>query len=132
VNARQGKEVVLEVYNEIGVLHQIAKLIAEKGVNIVAVHGSVDGRNAVIRMVTDDNLRAVDALRAHDYAPMEKDVVILEVLHKPGMLSALTGKLGEAGLDIHHIYAAAASGGSKCMVVLSCANNDQAVVKLNG
>jgi len=32
--AKQAKDIVLDVYNEIGVLHQVAKIVAEKGVNI--------------------------------------------------------------------------------------------------
>jgi hypothetical protein len=41
---------------------QPCKLIAEKGVNILAVHGTVEGENGIVRFVTNDNLQAVDGL----------------------------------------------------------------------
>jgi uncharacterized protein with ACT and thioredoxin-like domain len=52
----------VKVRNEIGVLNQMCKLIAEKGVNILAVHGTVEGENGIVRFVTNDNLQAVDGL----------------------------------------------------------------------
>lgn len=129
--ARQDKEIVLEVFNEIGVLHDLAKVVSEKGVNIVAVCGEVHGKNAVIRIITDDNLRASDALRAHDYAPMESDVVVTEIEHKPGMLVKLTDRLGRAGIDIGHIAVTGLIGQDKCLAVLSCSDNARALVVLN-
>ncbi len=129
--ARQDKEIVLEVFNEIGVLHDLSKIVSEKGVNLLAVCGEVHGKNAVIRMITDDNLRATDALKAHDYAPMEADVVVVEVEHKPGMLVKLTDRLGRAGVDIGHIAATGLIGQNKCLAVLSCSDNARAMVVLN-
>ena len=32
-------------------------------VNLVAVHGSVEGENSIMRLITTDNLRVSDALR---------------------------------------------------------------------
>ena len=76
LKARLGKEVVLRVENEVGVLDQIARTVAEKGVDIQAVSAWVEGSIAVVRLVTEDNRRVADALRSKNYDPREADVVL--------------------------------------------------------
>jgi hypothetical protein len=132
MKAKMGKEVIVRVLNEIGVLSQLARLIADKGINILAVSAWVEGADAVIRLVTNDNLRVVDALRERNYNPRENGVVLLEVGHKPGVLRHITEKLAARGIDLHHFYATAPDAQDNILVVFGSANNDQAIVLLNG
>jgi len=129
--AHQAKEIVVEVRNDVGVLHEMVRIIAEKGVNILAVEGTCEDQLAVIRMVTEDNLRAVDALRARNYQPQERNVVQVDLPHKPGMLRAMTEKLARDGIDINHLYASAGISEAKCMLVMSTSDNERAIVALN-
>ena len=129
--ARQGKQIVVEVFNEIGVLHDLSKVVAEKGVNILAVDADVHGENAVVRLVTDDNLRAADALRGARYAPREEPIVLAELEHKPGILECVTERLGKAGIDIRHLAVTSMVGQDKCLVMFSCSDNGHAAVVLN-
>lgn len=131
LKARPAKELVLKVRNEIGLLAGISKLIADKGINILAACAWVEGDNAGIRLLTADNLRVADALRAKNFSPREADVVLVETPHKPGLLKHLTEKLSQAGIDIHHLYASATAEQDKCLIVFACANNDRAIVLLN-
>jgi hypothetical protein len=129
--ARHIKEIVVEVRNDIGVLHEMTRIVADKGISIVALQGTVDEERAVIRMVTDDMLRTADALRARNYKPLETDAILAEVPHKAGMLRVMTEKLGKANIDIDLIYGSAGNEASHCMVVLSTSDNDRAIVELN-
>ena len=131
LKARISKEVVIRVHNEIGVLANLSKLIAEKGINILAASAWVNGAEGFVHLVTDDNLRVVDALRAKSYNPREQDVVLLESPHKPGLLRHVTERLAGAGIDIHHLYASAALDQDRCLIAFACADNDRAVVLLN-
>jgi hypothetical protein len=130
--ARQNKEIVLTVVNEIGVLNEIVKAVSEKGLSILAITASPAGACAVIRLITEDNLRAADELRHRDYAPMEVGVVTVEVPHKAGMLRMVTERLGKAGIDIKHIHGSALIDAERSLLVLSTADDDRAVVVLNG
>ncbi len=132
MKTRPSKEVVIKVRNEIGVLAVLSRLLAAKGINILAVSAWTDGENGIIHLVTDDNLRTMDTLRAHDYKPREADVVLTEVAHKPGLLRHLTEKLAQDGIDIHHLYATATADQDKALIVFATANNDRALVLLNG
>ena len=129
--AQQAKEIVLEVRNEIGILHQISKIVAERGVNIAAVLADVLAENAVIRILTDDNLRAKEALEQNGYKPSEFDAVTAELPHKPGVLETATERLGRAGIDIRHLAATATTDQAKCLLLLATSDDQKAVVALN-
>jgi hypothetical protein len=131
LRARTAKEVVVRVRNDIGVLATLTKLLAEKGINLLAANGWVEGADAVVRLLTDDTLRAVDALRAKSFHPREVDVVMVETPHKPGMLRHVTERLATAGIDLHHLYASATPDQERCLIVFGSANNDRAIVVLN-
>src|SRR5690242_2203442 len=105
LKAEQGKEIIIKVLNEIGTLAEISKIVAEKGVSILAVSAWTDGVDGIIHLVTDDNLRASDALRKKNFQLREGRVVLVELPHKPGMLKHMTEVLKAANIDNHHIYA---------------------------
>jgi hypothetical protein len=131
LKAKPGKEIILKVRNEIGVLAGLSRLIADKGINILAASAWAEGADGIVHLVTGDNLRVGDALRAKSYNPREADVVLVETPNKPGLLKHLTEKLSQAGVDIHHLYATATADQDKCLIVLATANNDRAIVALN-
>jgi hypothetical protein len=131
MKAEHAKEIVVEVVNNAGVLADLAKVIAEKGVSLLAVHGSVQGSRGIVRMITDDNLRAVDALKKARYVPREAEVVAMGLDHKPGILRGVMARLAAEDIDIHHIYATATRSQNTCMVVFASSDNDRALVTLN-
>ena len=131
LKTKPAKEVVIRMPNAIGTLDKIARTMADKGINILAVSAWVEGPQAVIRFVTDDSVRVLDALKAQKYDARETDVLVTEPPHKPGMLHRVTEKLAQADIDIHHLYATAAASDQHCLLVFSTANNDRAMVLLN-
>jgi hypothetical protein len=131
LKARSAKEIVLRVTNAIGTLNTIAGTLSDRGVNILAMTAWVEGQEAVMRLITDDTTRAVDALKAQEYAVREVDVVVTDVPHKPGMLRRITDQLVADEIDIHHLYASATAAQDRCLVVFGTANNDRAIVRLN-
>ncbi len=131
LKTKPAKEVTVRMQNEIGALDEIARTIAGKGINILAVCAWVEGAQAVIRLVTDDSVRVMDALRARKYDAREADVLVTETPHKPGMLRRITEKLAQGNIDIHHLYATATVAQDQCLVVFGTANNDRAMVLLN-
>jgi hypothetical protein len=131
LSARPGKEIVLRMPNAIGTLDAVAKLLADKGIDLLAVSSWVEHDQVVVRLVTEDTARAGDALRAHKLDVREVDVVMTEMPHKPGMLRRIMDQLVQDEIDIHHLYASSAPGQERCLVVFATANNDRAIVRLN-
>lgn len=129
--AKLCKEIVVRVGNKIGVLDQLMKLLAGKGVDLIAVNGYLEGAVAVLRLVTTDNLRAMDVLRDHNYAPRETECILIDLPHKPGMLRNITERLAAEQIDIRHLYASAVNDQDHCLITLDCTRNESAVFALN-
>jgi hypothetical protein len=132
MNVRPAKEVVITLENDVGALNEIAKIVAGKGINILAMSSWVEGSRAVVHLVTEDSVRVADALRARDYSVREADVLMAEVQHKPGMLRHVTERLAKDGIDIHHLYATATAAQDVCLFVFATAHNDRAMLRLRG
>jgi len=132
LKARPGKEVVVRVENAVGTLDEIAKIVSDRGANLLATCAWVEGDRAVVHLVTDDHRRVLEALAARYVDVREADVVISEAPHKPGMLRRATDRLAAGDIDIHHFYATASMAQDQCLFVFATANNDRAVVLLNG
>ncbi len=131
LKARQGKAVVLRTANKIDVLAEFSKIVAERGVNILAMSAWIEDPEAVIRLVTDDTLRTVDVLRDHGYEPQERDVILIDAAHKPGILRHLTDTLSREGIGLLHLFATATIDQDICLVVLNSSDNERAMVLLN-
>jgi hypothetical protein len=48
------------------------------------------------------------------------------------MLRRVTDRLSQGGIDIHHLYVTGTLAQDSCLVVFASANNDHALVLLNG
>jgi hypothetical protein len=129
IKARIAKEAIIRINNRMGVLAQVTKSLADMGLNIEAVIATVEGGDAIIRLVTGDHQRTVDALRDQRLAVQEARLVVAEVEHRPGLLREITEKLARQHIDLSYLYGTAA--GDKCLVVFSSTNNDWAVKVLN-
>ncbi len=124
------KEVVVTVVNEIGILADVSKILTDHGLNIEAVSGYADkDNNAKVMIITDDNLRASDALKKSGYKSLkENEVIILELENKPGALRLVTKSLATEGIDIKQIYGTACSANCPARIVVSTSDNQKALV----
>jgi hypothetical protein len=129
--AALSKEIVVKTENDVGVLWDISRTVAERGVDVLAIAAWVEDKQGIVRLVTDDNLRAREALERKGYTVKEETAVAVELLHKPGLLKHMTEPLMGEALDISHLYGSALGSQDKCLLVFSCQNNERAVVLLN-
>lgn len=121
------RELVIRTPNRVGLLADIAALLAEKGINILAIHVSARGEEAEVHLLTEAQLYARKALEEAEYPVEQEEVVLLELPHRPGFLRRVTETLRRNGLDIQYLYATAPEWSGKCLVVLSCDNNGKAL-----
>jgi hypothetical protein len=130
IKAKMAKEAIVRMSNQVGGLARVTKSIANEGINIEAVIATVDGEDAVIRLVGNDHQKIMNALRNQQLEAQEARVVVVEGVHRPGLLQLLTEKLAKENIDLLYLYATAAEA-DKCLVVLSSTNNEWAVMVLN-
>jgi hypothetical protein len=130
IKARMAKEAIVRINNQPGALARVTRSLGENGINIGAVIATAEGADAVIRLVTSDHQRTLNMLREQQLEVQETKVVVVDALHRPGLLQRITEKLARENIDLFYLYATAAET-DNCLVVLSSTNNEWAVMVLN-
>lgn len=127
-----GEEIIITTKNKVGLLADIATMLANQGVNVEAASGYESNGSAILRLVTNANLGIVAELRAKKYKSVkEAEVVLVELLNKPGTLKVVTTELGKNKIDIKCLYVTSSSGGgSSSRIVLSTSDNEKAMALL--
>ena len=108
-------ELTVRLQNSPGALRRICQILGEERVNIIAVSVETAGR---LRILADNPLRAVNALKTHNYAVQSHDVLFLELSHSPGSLGEITQLLAKADVNIDYIYAAGSGNRKNAVVVI--------------
>ncbi len=122
-----GRELVITVEDRVGLLADIAHILAKQTINILAVSVGVWQGKAEVRLVTDAPSYALSALRKADFTVEEREVVLVELPHRPGLLRRITDVLARQNLDIQELYATVTSDSDQSLVVFSCSHNGKAV-----
>jgi hypothetical protein len=101
------KDLVIEIPNEPGALAQVARAISDAGVNIAAATcvGAAETAELYILVPHAGPVRHALAI-AQMGVTRERDVVVIEVDDRPGVLADLTRDVAEAGIDLDLVYVA--------------------------
>jgi hypothetical protein len=100
----RAKELKIRVENRPGMLGEVASALAAQKVNIRAANAWVEGNEGVIRLVAEPLPAARKALTRAGWKPEEAEVLEVELADKPGQLARHAAALGEAGVDVTHLY----------------------------
>ena len=119
------KAFIVEAKNKPGILAEVSKAIADKGVNIET--GSVLGLgdSGGFGFISNDEAGARNALRDTRYSVREVDVIPISVADEPGALAKIAKKLGDAGVNVELLLPTGMSG-SKMTLALGVDKIDAA------
>lgn len=131
LSAKAGKEAIVRVGSELGVLAQITKAISERGITLLAICAWEEGDEGIIRLVTEDHRRTMDVLVEQNLNPIEGEVVVMTVPHRTGMIRSISADLVEHGINIKCMYGSAPINEDVCLVVMATSNTDRTIVALN-
>ena len=106
------KQLSIFVENEPGVLARVGRALADGGVNLRAVSVSDNCDDAVLRIVVDDEGRALEILEAAGALAVSRDIIEVALPDRPGALAEIAGVLAEKGFNIGYLYGSGAVAGS--------------------
>jgi hypothetical protein len=127
--AKVVKELLAVTPNRVGMLAEVSGAMAENGVNITAICAYGMGGKAYFMMLTDNNRKAVKALKARRFKVSERDVVAVELANKVGMAERLANKLARAGVSLDRCYGSTGNG-TKALLVFSTKSLKKALAAL--
>jgi hypothetical protein len=100
-------DLVIELENTAGALAKVAAAISDAGVNIAAATCVGAGDQAELHIL----VKHAEAVRhslaiSHLAVTREREVVVIDVEDRPGVLADLTRKIAKAGVDLDLVYVA--------------------------
>jgi hypothetical protein len=99
-----------------GVLAQLARTLADAGVNITALSADAVSGRGKIRVIVNDAAKAKRALRRAKYRASEEPAFVVRLRNKPGALARVAERLAKARVNIKSAYATTAGRGSATAV----------------
>ena len=100
-------DLVIDVENSPGALAQVAAAISDAGVNIAAATCIGAGERAELHILVPHAEAARHSLAiSHLAITREREVVVVDVEDRPGVLADLTRRIAKAGVDLDLVYVA--------------------------
>lgn len=90
--------------NRVGCLNEITRILAEAGINLEALTIAESTDYGVLRIITEDESKAVEILRQNHYIVSVAPVLMVEVSNQPGGLHAVLDKIAKANVDVKYMY----------------------------
>jgi hypothetical protein len=100
-------DLVIDIENTHGALARVAAAISDAGVNIAAATCIGNGEKAEMHILVPHAEAARHSLAiSHLAVSREREVVVVDVEDRPGVLADLTRKIAKAGVDLDLVYVA--------------------------
>jgi hypothetical protein len=101
-------DLVIDIENTPGALAQVAAAISDAGVNIAAATCMGTGQRAELHILVPHPEAAKHSLAISHQVTItrEREVVVVDVEDRPGVLADLTRRIAKAGVDLDLVYVA--------------------------
>jgi hypothetical protein len=100
-------DLVIEIENEPGALARIAAAISDAGVNLAAATCLGTADRVELHVLVPHAEAAKHALGiTHVVVSRTREVAVVEVEDRPGVLADITRRVAEAGIDLDLVYVA--------------------------
>ena len=113
------KQLTVALENRPGALAQMAQVLADAKVNVMALLGSTAGTQGSAQVVVDQISKAKKALDKAGMTYTEATLEQFELNNKPGVLAEVAGKLAKKGINIDCAYGAMPKGARKGVLLVA-------------
>ncbi|PKL91706.1 MAG: hypothetical protein CVV21_06685 [Candidatus Goldiibacteriota bacterium HGW-Goldbacteria-1] len=126
------KIVQLSVFlsNEKGRLFDVMDTLADAKINIRALSLAETADFGVLRMIVNDNEKAMDALKKNNIVVKTTEIIAVEVPDRPGGLAGVLAVFKESGVNIEYMYAFVEKKGNNALMVFRVDNIDLGIEAL--
>jgi hypothetical protein len=122
----QVEQISVFLENKAGRLSEVTGILAEAGVNIRALALADTSDFGVLRLIVDDNDRAVSALKENGFTVGKTEVVAVLVEDKPGGLHAILERLRSGDVNVEYMYSYVRQSGKDAIMIFRFDNIEAA------
>lgn len=122
------KELFVVVEDRPGALGDLLGHLSREKINIEAIGLFQD----IAKISVNDLDRARKVLLQQHYQVETREVLRIELDHKPGSFAAVASRLGAAGLNVDYCYGTVGKGQKSAAVIIDVEDLDRAMAVLQG
>jgi hypothetical protein len=115
---KEFKEITIVTPNKPGKLAQALQAIATAKINLIALDSSSGYDLNMVRLVTNDPVKAGKVLEKLGYSATESTVLGVTISDKPGQLARIAAVLSKSRVNIDYMYATAVAYDQPAMVIV--------------
>ncbi len=123
----RAEQISVFLENKAGRLAEVTAILSEADVNIRALALADTSDFGVLRLIVDNNVKAVKALKNRGFTVGRTDVLAVEVEDKPGGLHRILDMLHKAQINVEYMYAFVQHSGENAVMIFRFDNIDEAV-----
>jgi len=123
----RAEQISVFLENKAGRLAEVSAILAEANVNIRALAVADTSDFGVLRLIVNDNQKAIDALKKRGFTVSKTDVVAVEVEDRPGGLNRILDILNQAGINVEYMYAFVQHSGENAVMIFRIDPIDEAI-----
>jgi hypothetical protein len=119
-------EFVIRMEDRPGTLGKLARRLADRGVNVLALQSTPFEGQSQVRLVVDNASTAKTVLDSEHVTYTQEKVAQVSLPHRPGELARAASQLGEANININHVYVGIDPRSNQPLLIFGVADADQA------
>ena len=123
----KAEQISVFLENKAGRLAEVTGILSEANVNIRALALADTSDFGVLRLIVDNNAKAVEALKNRGFTVGRTDVLAVEVEDRPGGLHRLLDMLHKAEINVEYMYAFVQHSGENAVMIFRFDNIADAI-----
>ena len=117
------KQISVFLENRKGQLNEITKILAQAGINLLALNIAETTEYGIVRIIVDDVAAATDALIGAGMVVKVSDVSRVTISNSVGGLNSALQKFADAGIDIEYMYSMVSGDSENADMVFKTADS---------
>jgi hypothetical protein len=123
----QVEQISVFLENRAGRLAEVSAILAEAEVNIRALSLADTSDFGVLRLIVDNNEKAINTLKKAGFTVGKTDVVAVEVEDRPGGLHKILDVLFKAETNVEYMYAFVQQSGNNAVMIFRFDQTEKAM-----
>lgn len=125
------EQISIFLENKSGRLAEVARTLGDAGVNIRALSIADSSDFGILRIIVNDNDKAVEVLKKKGFTVSRTEVVAVEVTDRPGGLAQVLNLLEQKNINVEYMYAFFERRSDNAVIVFRFDENDSAIKVLS-
>lgn len=111
------KQISVFVENKKGRLAKITELLAQSGIDLIALSIADTANFGIMRCIVNDTDKAMNLLKQNGFTASTTDVIVAEVADRPGGLAAVLKFLDDSGISIEYLYSSVRTPSKNAVII---------------